>query len=203
MSQRPPPERALVRRERPRRASSTARRSTPRASRAPRSRPPRGRDLQLLVGARQLQPPLPRARRVGQARRAARGRPAARVPDAVPRREPHEADVDALPEPHGDGRRGVDPRLPARRRRAARRLRQDGPAQLMGAASADVPAIMVTGGPPSRPSSGDGSSARGPTCGTTPTSCARADDAARSSTSSRRPRRARSGTATRWGPRRR
>ena len=33
---------------------------------------------------------------------------------------------DALPQPHVDGRRGVHPRLSARRGRAARRLRQDG-----------------------------------------------------------------------------
>ena len=46
------------------------------------------------------------------------------------------------------------------------------PGQLMGAASADVPAIMVTGGPSQRPGSAAASSAPAPTSGTTPTSCA-------------------------------
>ena len=39
----------------------------------------------------------------------------------------HEADDHAVPEPDGDGRRGVDPRQSARRRGADRRLRQDRP----------------------------------------------------------------------------
>ena len=77
-------------------------------------------------GARQLQPALPRARRGGQARRPAGRRAAARVPDDLARREPDEADGDALSEPHVDGRRGVDPVVPARCDRADRRLRQDG-----------------------------------------------------------------------------
>ena len=94
-------------------------------SRAALERPPGDRHLQLVVGARQLQPALPRPRRGGQARRHAGGRAAARVPDDLARREPDEADDDALPQPDGDGRRGVHPRLPARRGRAARRLRQD------------------------------------------------------------------------------
>ncbi len=47
------------------------------------------------------------------------------------------------------------------------------PAQLMGAVSADVPAIMVTGGPVAgRRTSAAASSAPAPTSGTTPTSCA-------------------------------
>ena len=52
-------------------------------------------------------------------------------PVHLARRVADEADDDALPEPDGDGRRGVDPRVPARRRRAPHRLRQDEP----GAAS--------------------------------------------------------------------
>src|SRR6188472_3992376 len=48
---------------------------------------------------RERQPPLPLARRGGEAGRLARGRPAARVPDHLAQREPDEADDDALPEP--------------------------------------------------------------------------------------------------------
>ena len=122
------PQRALVRRARARRASSTAPRCHAEGiSRGGARRAARGRDLQPVVRARQLQPPLPRPRRGGQARRAAGGRAAARVPDDLARREPDEADGDALPQPDGDGRRGVHPRLPARRGRADRRLRQDRP----------------------------------------------------------------------------
>ena len=90
------------------------------------------RDLQQLERARQLQRPPARARRVGQARRAAGGRLPARVPGDLARRVADEADDDALPEPHGDGRRGVDPRLPARRRRPADGLRQDEPGEHHG-----------------------------------------------------------------------
>ena len=39
------------------------------------------------------------------------------------------------------------PGQPDRRSRAARRLRQDDPAMLMAAASVDLPALVVTGGP--------------------------------------------------------
>ena len=46
-------------------------------------------------------------------------------PVHLARRVAHEADDDALPEPDGDGRRGVHPRVPARRRRPPHRLRQD------------------------------------------------------------------------------
>ncbi len=53
------------------------------------------------------------------------GRLPPRVPRHVARRDPDAADDDALPQPHGDGGGGADPRLPARRRRAALRLRQD------------------------------------------------------------------------------
>ncbi len=80
-----------------------------------------------MVGARQLQHPPARAGGVGQARRAAGRRLPDRVPGDVARRVADEADDDALPQPDGDGRRGVDPLVPARRRRAAHRLRQDEP----------------------------------------------------------------------------
>ena len=95
------------------------RRDVPRAS--------RDRDLQLVVGARQLQRAPARPGRGGQARRPAGRRLPARVPGHVARRVADEADDDALPQPDGDGRRGVDPLLPARRRRPADRLRQDEP----------------------------------------------------------------------------
>ncbi len=199
-----PPQRPLVRRERPRRLHPP--RDDPLgghlARRAPG--PPRGRNLQLLVGARQLQPPLPWARRVGQARRAPRGRPAARVPDALPRREPDEADVDALPEPHGDGRGGVDPRLSARRRCPARRLRQDGSRAADGRGERRRP--------------GDHGHGRARRAGRLPRTAAGRGDrpvalrgrAARGADEPRGVRRARGGrdadvraTATRWGPRRR
>ena len=53
------------------------------------------RDLQPVVRGRQLQPPLPWARRGGSARRPPRGRSSARVPDDLAQREPDEADHDA------------------------------------------------------------------------------------------------------------
>ena len=90
-------------------------------------RPARDRDLQLVVGARQLQHPPARAGRIRQARRAAGGRLPGRVPRHVARRVPDEADDDAVPQPDGDGRRGVHPRVSARRRGVAHRLRQDEP----------------------------------------------------------------------------
>ena len=68
-------------------------------------------------------------------------------PTMSPRRDPHAADRDALPQPDGHGGRGDDAGQPARRRRAAVGVRQDDPGLLMGAASVDLPAIMVTGGP--------------------------------------------------------
>ena len=113
------------------------------------------------------------ARRGGQARRAAGGRAAARVPDDLARREPDEADHDALPQPDGDGRRGVDPRLSARRGRAARRLRQDraraadGRGERRRARDHDHRRPVAAGLVP-RPAS----SASAPTSGTTPTSSA-------------------------------
>ena len=90
------------------------------------------RHLQQLERARQLQRAPARPRRVGEAGRAAGRRVPARVPGRVARRVADEADDDALPEPHGDGRRGVHPRLPAGRRRPAHRLRQDEPGEHHG-----------------------------------------------------------------------
>ena len=95
-------------------------------------RAPGHRHLQQLERARQLQRPPARARRVGQARGAAGGRVPARVSGDVARRVADEADDDALPEPHGDGRRGVHSLLSARRCRAADRLRQDEPGEHHG-----------------------------------------------------------------------
>ena len=166
-------QRALVRRRRPRRLHPP-RLAARRGHLAKRAlRPARRRDLQLVVGARQLQPALPLARRGGEARRAPGGRPAARVPDDRPRREPHEADRDALPEPDVDGRRGVDPRVSARRRRPARRLRQDraraadGRRQRRRAGDHGRRRPVRAGVVPRAVSS-----ARAPTSGTTPTSSA-------------------------------
>ena len=88
-------------------------------------RPAGDRHLQPVERGRQLQRPLPRPGRGGAAGRARGRRAAARVPGLVARREPPEADHDAVPEPDGDGCRGGDPLLPVRRRRADRRLRQD------------------------------------------------------------------------------
>src|SRR5262245_24201837 len=65
-----------------------------------------------------------------------RGRLPGRVPDYLAGRSADEAHDDALPQPDGDGRRG----MPAG-------LYKTTPAMLMGAASADIPAVMVTGGP--------------------------------------------------------
>ena len=53
----------------------------------------------------------------------------ARVPGHVARGVADEADDDALPEPDGDGRRGVHSLVPARRGRPADRLRQDEPGE--------------------------------------------------------------------------
>ena len=91
----------------------------------PVRRPAGDRHLQHLVRADALQRPLPRPRRARQARRAGGRRLSAGVPGHVARRDDDAADRDALPQPRCDGRRGIDPRQPARRRRAAGRLRQD------------------------------------------------------------------------------
>src|SRR5207248_9323249 len=58
----------------------------------------------------QLPPAFPRADRRGEARRARRGRAAARVPDGLARRGVPQPDVDDVPQPDVDRRRGDDPR---------------------------------------------------------------------------------------------
>ena len=119
----------MVRPQRPRRVppSLVAEVDRRRGRGVPRT--PRDRHLQQLERARELQRAPARSRRVGEAWRAPVRWVPARVPGDVARRVAHEADDDALPEPHGDGRRGVDPGEPARRRRPAHRLRQDEPRQ--------------------------------------------------------------------------
>ena len=83
------------------------------------------RDPEHLERRESLPHALQAARRGRQARRLA-GR---RLPDGDPRpdagRDVHEAQHDALSQPAGDGRGGSASRLPGRRRRPARRLRQD------------------------------------------------------------------------------
>ena len=87
--------------------------------------PPGHRDRELLERGDELQLPPPDRRRARQAGRLARRRIPARVPGDLALRAPHEADDDALPEPHVDGRGGVHPEPPLRRRRAPVGLRQD------------------------------------------------------------------------------
>ena len=84
------------------------------------------------------------SRGVLDGRRACRGP----FPDGIARRGLPQSDQHGLPQPHGDGHRGDDRRPADGRGRAGRRLRQDGAgAQLMGAASADLPAIQLVTGP--------------------------------------------------------
>jgi hypothetical protein len=87
----------------------------------------RHRDPQHLERREPLPHALPPASRGRQARCVA-GR---RIPDgdSAPhaRRNVHEAEHDALSQPARDGCGGSAPLLPRRRRRPARRLRQDGP----------------------------------------------------------------------------
>ncbi len=96
------------------------------------SRAAADRDLQQLERARQLQRASARPGGVGEAGCAAGRRVPARVPRALARRVADEADDDAVPQPDGDGRRGVDPRLSAGRRRPADGLRQDQPGEHHG-----------------------------------------------------------------------
>ena len=72
-----------------------------------------------------LQCPLAHDRRARQARRHRSRRFPARVPDHLPRRVLPCTDIDALPQPHGDGRGRDDPGSAHRRRGAALELRQD------------------------------------------------------------------------------
>ena len=105
-----PPQRGVVRAPRPRRLPAPLLAEVDGRHRRDVPRPAGDRHLQQLERARQLQRPPARAGRVGQARRAAGGRLPARVPGHVARRVADEADDDALPQPDGDGRRGVHPR---------------------------------------------------------------------------------------------
>ena len=106
------------------------------------------------------------AGRARQARRVGVRRGAARVPGHVARRGPDPADGDAAAQPDGDGRRGVDPWQPDRRRRAARRLRQDhagdGDGRRVGRPAGDHADRRPDADRPSRRPSG---SAPPPTCG--------------------------------------
>ena len=91
----------------------------------PVRRPAGDRHLQHLVRSHAMQRALPRPRGAGEARRVGRGRLPDRVSGDEPRRDADASDDDAVPQPDGDGRRGVDPRQSVRRRRAADGLRQD------------------------------------------------------------------------------
>src|SRR5712691_9278039 len=121
----PAQEPQLVRAQRPRRLRPPLVAQDRGVQRSRLRRPPRDRDRQLLVRADQLQRPSPEGRRRGEARRVVRRGVPPRVPHHLAGRDPHETDHDALPESHGDGRGRVPARLPARRRRAPLRLRQD------------------------------------------------------------------------------
>ena len=74
----------------------------------------------------QLPSPDARTGRGGEARRARRGRSAARLPDDLARRGVPQSDEPGLPQSDVDGRRGDDPRAADERGRTGRRLRQDG-----------------------------------------------------------------------------
>ena len=126
----------------------------PLAHRADGLRPPtttRGKPViahhQHLERHQPLPHPLPAARRGGQARRVAGGRlPGGDAGDDALRAVP-EAHHDAVPQPPRDGDRGAAALVPARRRGADGRLRQDHAGLLMGAISMDLPAIFMPAGP--------------------------------------------------------
>ena len=115
----------MVRPQRPRRLRPPVVDEEPGLSARPLRRAPGDRHLQHVVGGDALQRALPRARRAREGRRARGRRLPARVPGDEPRRDGDAADDDAVPQPGGDGRRGVDPRQSLRRRRADDGLRQD------------------------------------------------------------------------------
>ena len=111
-------------------------------------RPADHRHLQHVVGADAVQRALPRARRAREARRVGSRRRAVRVPGDVARRDQPAADGDAVPQPRE--------RWTSRNRSARNPI--DGvvllcgcdkttPALVMGAASCDLPALVVSGGP--------------------------------------------------------
>src|SRR5216684_2249747 len=82
-----------------------------------------GRHRRLAQRLQQLPPAFPRADRGGEARRARRGRPADRIPHRVAGRGIPQPDLDDVPQPDVDRRRGNDPR------------------------AADVPAVQLLAGP--------------------------------------------------------
>ena len=97
----------------------------PRLPAGPVRRPAGDRHLQHLVRADAVQLAFPDHRGARPLGRPGGGRLPARVPGHVARRDHAAADRDAVPQPRVDGRRGIDPRQPARRRGAADGLRQD------------------------------------------------------------------------------
>ena len=111
-------------------------------------RPPGDRHRQQLVRADALQRPPARPGRTGEARRLAERRPAAGVPGDVPGRDRSCAPTTMLyrnlmameleETVRANPLDGVRPAV---------RLRQDHPGLLMGAASVDLPSLMITGGP--------------------------------------------------------
>src|SRR5437870_2672997 len=73
----------------------------------------RHRHREFLVRAHELQRAPPAGRRRRQARSVERGRLPAGVSDHLAGRSAHEAHDHALPQSHGDGRRGMHPRVSA------------------------------------------------------------------------------------------
>ena len=186
----------MVRASRPRRVPASLVAEVDRRDRRDVPRAPGDRDLQQLERARQLQRPPARARRIREARRPPGGRLPARVPGALARRVADEADDDALPEPHGDGRRGVDPVVPARRRRAPHRVRQDEPREHHGRRERRHPGDRRHRWADAERSLARASrSGRAATAGTTTRSCARDGSPRRSGSRSRTRCPARTATA--------
>ena len=70
-----------------------------------------------------------------------------RVPYHVSRRDHHEADHDAVPEPYGYGGGGIPSGQPSGRGGPLVRVRQDDTGPVDGGGQRDLPSIMVTGGP--------------------------------------------------------
>ena len=86
---------------------------------------PRGRHRLHALPLQPLPPPLPRAARRGEARRGGGGRAGARVPHHLAARIHAGAQLHEVPQPHGHGHRGDDPRPAHGRGGADGRLRQD------------------------------------------------------------------------------
>ena len=116
---------SLVRPPRPRRARPSLVDEEPGHPARPVRRPAGDRHLQHVVAKRRPATRTSASSPSTCARRARRGRLPARVSGDEPRRDADAPDDDAVPQPGGDGRRGVDPRQSVRRRRAADGLRQD------------------------------------------------------------------------------